>query len=127
MNERCWIWVSRAEEIPPREGRVVEVGGHAIAIFNLGGRFFATTNRCPHKGGPLGDGIVSGDSVVCPLHGWRIDLLRGAVERPANTVACVETYPVRIDDGVIVVGVPAELLDRSRADLARDVVEDVCR
>jgi nitrite reductase (NADH) small subunit len=67
----------------------------------------ATDNRCPHKGGPLADGIVSGDSVVCPLHAWRINLIGGAVDRPAGLTECVETYPTFVDNGIIVVGLPA--------------------
>jgi nitrite reductase (NADH) small subunit len=107
MNERCWIWITPVENIPAREGRAVSVAGREIAIFNLGHRFVATDNRCPHKGGPLADGIVSGDSVVCPLHAWRINLIGGAVDRPAGLTECVETYPTFVDNGIIVVGLPA--------------------
>jgi nitrite reductase (NADH) small subunit len=106
MNERYWVWVTLAENIPPREGRVVTVAGREIAIFNLGGRFVATANQCPHRGGPLADGIVAGRSVVCPLHGWRIGLEDGCVERPAGTDACVERFPVRLDGGTLVIGLP---------------------
>ena len=69
------------ENIPPREGRSVTVGGERIAIFNLSGRFLTIENQCPHKGGPLCDGIVSGTRVVCPLHGWRFDLETGMAVR----------------------------------------------
>ena len=62
-------------------------------IFNLGDRFLATDNRCPHKGGPLCDGIVAGDSVVCPLHAWKVRLDTGTVERPASKDACVDDLP----------------------------------
>ncbi len=107
MNERCWIWITPVENIPAREGRAVSVAGREIAIFNLGHRFVATDNRCPHKGGPLADGIVSGDSVVCPLHAWRINLIGGKVDRPADLTDCIETYPTFVDNGIIVVGLPA--------------------
>jgi nitrite reductase (NADH) small subunit len=108
MNERCWIWVTEAENIPPREGRSVTVEGREIAVFNLGGdRFLATLNRCPHKAGPLADGIVAGNSVVCPLHGWKISLETGRVDRPSGQTACVETFPARIDNGTVVLGLPA--------------------
>ena len=107
MNERCWIWVTEVENVPPREGRAVTVAGRELAIFNLGDRVVATDNRCPHKGGPLADGIVSGDRVVCPLHGWKVSLVSGEVEQPQDARHCVETYPIRIDNGVIVVGMPA--------------------
>ena len=107
LNQRCWIWVTEVENIPPREGRVVTVAGRELAIFNLGGRFVAIDNRCPHKGGPLADGIVSGDTVVCPLHGWRIGIETGQVERGTQAGGCVERYPTMVDNGVVVVGLPA--------------------
>jgi nitrite reductase (NADH) small subunit len=108
MTELCWVWITDTMNVPPREGRSVRVAGRELAIFNLGdGRFVATDGRCPHKGGPLADGIVSGDTVVCPLHAWKICTTSGVVERPAGVTACVRTYPVRVDQGTIVVGLPA--------------------
>ena len=95
-----WIRVTQAENIPLREGRSVRIGADEIAIFNLGDRYLAVDNSCPHRGGPLCDGIVSGDTVVCPLHGWKISLETGAVLKPDVCVK-VETYPVSVDDGVI--------------------------
>ena len=101
MNSQ-WIRVTRTDNIPLREGRAVQVGDDEIAIFNLGGRFVAVDNACPHRGGPLADGIVSGDSVVCPLHGYKICLESGEVKKPDVCVR-VDTYPVRVEDGVILV------------------------
>lgn len=97
-----WIRIARTESIPAKEGRSVNVGGQELAIFNLGDRFVAIENQCPHKGGPLCDGIVSGTVVVCPLHGWRFDLNTGLAVR-ASAPACVTTYPARVEDGVILV------------------------
>ena len=95
------IRITRTENIPPREGRSVRIGDEEIAIFNLGdGHFAAIDNACPHRGGPLCDGIVSGDTVVCPLHGWRISLETGHVLKPDVCVR-VETYAVSVEDGVI--------------------------
>lgn len=108
MNEPQWVRITPSDNIPPREGRAVTVAGREIAIFNLGDRFFATDNRCPHKGGPLSDGIVTGAAVVCPLHAWKVNLETGAVERPAAEAACVATYPVCVRDGVVVLGLPIE-------------------
>jgi nitrite reductase (NADH) small subunit len=113
--DKNWIRVGTCDQIPPRQGRSVSIGDRELAIFNLGpstelgagDRFFATDNRCPHKGGPLCDGIVAGVSAVCPLHAWKINLIDGRVERPqAGADHCVATYPVRVDDGVIAVSVP---------------------
>ena len=115
MNEtKRWIRVVRGDDIPLREGRAVTLGDREIAIFNLGDRFLAIENRCPHRDGPLADGIVSGSTIVCPLHAWKVNLNDGGVERPANAKDhCVATYPVRVDDGVVVVGVP--VLEREGA------------
>ena len=115
LNERYWIWITEVENVPPREGRAVTVAGRNLAIFNPGNRYVAIDNRCPHKEGPLADGIVSGDSVVCPLHGWRINLIAGEVERPAGDGACVEKYPTLVDNGVIVVGLPATTKEAGEA------------
>jgi nitrite reductase (NADH) small subunit len=103
-----WIRITRAQNIPLREGRAVKVGGQEIAIFNLGARFLAVANRCPHRGGPLADGIVSGESVVCPLHAWKVCLSSGAVERPREPEACTRSFPVQVVDGVVLVQIAAE-------------------
>ena len=110
-----WIRVAPTGNIPPREGRAVLIGDREIALFNLGpatepgagNRFLATDSQCPHKGGPLCDGIVTGASVVCPLHAWKISLQTGEVERPSHGKDhCVATYPTRIEDGVVLIGLP---------------------
>ena len=107
MTEHHWVRVTACLNIPPREGRAVLIGERELALFNLGDRFMATDNRCPHRGGPLCDGIVTGTSVVCPLHAWKVDLATGAVERPATANAhCVATYPTRVEDGVVMIGLP---------------------
>jgi nitrite reductase (NADH) small subunit len=107
MNDHSWIRVTASDNVPPREGREVVVGGRHLAIFNLGDRFLTTENRCPHRGGPLCDGIVTGGAVVCPLHAWKVNLDTGSVERPAASEACVATYATRIEDGVIMIRIPA--------------------
>jgi nitrite reductase (NADH) small subunit len=90
-----------------REGRAVMLGSREIALFNLGDKVLATDNRCPHQAGPLCDGIVTGESVVCPLHAWKVNLASGDVERPTHGKDhCVSTYPTRIEDGVVIVGLP---------------------
>lgn len=95
-----WIRITHADNIPLREGRSVRLGDDEIAIFNLGDRYVAVDNSCPHRGGPLCDGIVSGDTVVCPLHGWKISLDTGDVLKPDVCVK-VGTYPVSVEDGII--------------------------
>ncbi|HUP02803.1 MAG TPA: nitrite reductase small subunit NirD [Bryobacteraceae bacterium] len=98
-----WIRVTDVENIPLREGRAVRFGAEELAVFNLGNKFLAVSNRCPHQGGPLADGIVSGDTVVCPLHAWKVCLASGAVKRPVEQQGCVRSYPVKVVDGVVMV------------------------
>ena len=108
MN-RTWLRIAPTDQIPPREGRAVLIGDREIALFNLGSSFLATDNQCPHQGGPLCDGIVTGSSVVCPLHAWKVNLETGQVERPSHGKDhCVTTYPTRIEDGVVLIELPAE-------------------
>ncbi|MBM3813538.1 MAG: nitrite reductase small subunit NirD [Acidimicrobiia bacterium] len=102
-----WIKITETSNIPKREGRSVKVGSHEIAIFNLGDRFLAIQNSCPHGGGPLADGIVSGNSVVCPLHGWKTCLESGEVQRPKDLQSCVRRYPVKVEEGVVLVQIEA--------------------
>lgn len=97
-----WTKITAVDNIPPREGRAVQVGGEELAIFNLEGRFLTIENACPHKGGPLCDGIVSGSAVVCPLHGRRFDLESGLAMR-ASEPSCVATFPTRVEDGIVLV------------------------
>ncbi len=104
MSEtKAWVRITAVENIPLREGRSVEVGCHDLAIFNLGNRFLAVENRCPHRGGPLADGIVSGSTVVCPLHAWKIDLMAGSVTNRPENLKCVRTFQTRVEDGVVLV------------------------
>ena len=106
MTDR-WIRVARFEQLPEREGRAVRVGEKEIALFNLGDRVLATDNTCPHQQGPLCDGIVTGNAVVCPLHGWKVSLEDGCVQRPAGTEEHrVRTYPTQVVDGVVAVQLP---------------------
>jgi len=118
MNDHRWIRVTPVENLPLREGRAVSLGGREIALFNLGPstelgagvRVLATDNTCPHEGGPLCDGIVTGESVVCPLHAWKVNLASGCVERPTiGKDHCVATYPTRIEDGIVIIGLPVSV------------------
>lgn len=69
--------ISRAE-VPEGEGRTVEVDGTVVAVFNVDGRYYALDGVCPHAGGPLGDGFLTGTVVTCPWHGWQFDVTTGA-------------------------------------------------
>ena len=110
MSNPHWVRITPIENVPPREGRAVLIGSREIALFNLGpsaelgarDQFLATDNQCPHKGGPLCDGIVSGTTVVCPLHGQRFDLETG-MPVLASQPACVATFSTRVENGIIFV------------------------
>lgn len=101
-----WIRTARCEDIPLREARSVRLGGRDIAIFNLGERFLAIDNRCPHKGGPMAEGIVSGTTVVCPLHALKVSLDTGNVLNSPTAPQCVETFRTRVEDGVVLLEFP---------------------
>lgn len=101
-----WIRITQCRNIPLREGRPVKAGGREIAIFNLGDRFLAVDNRCPHKGGPLSDGIVSGATVVCPLHAWKVNLETGTAVNQTSTPPCIDTFRTRVEDGVVLLELP---------------------
>jgi nitrite reductase (NADH) small subunit len=111
-SNKCWIRITPVKNIPLREGRAVNVAGREIALFNLGDRFLAVDARCPHNGGPLAEGIVTGTSVVCPLHAWKINLETGSVTKPDANPACVGTYATRIDSGVILIELPESAAEK---------------
>ena len=94
------VTVGRVEDVPPGRGATVELNdGRELALYNVGGQFYAIDNFCPHKGAPLADGNLYGPSVECDWHGWRFDLSTGAcLNRPASPI---EAYEVRIEDGWI--------------------------
>ena len=75
----AWDWkpVGRAADVPPLEGRSVTVSGRRIAVFRLAGGWAAIDATCPHRGGPLQDGLVADSCVTCPLHNHRFDLVSG--------------------------------------------------
>ena len=101
----AWVRVASCEDIPLREGRVVMIGDREIAVFNLGEKFLAVENRCPHRQGPLADGILAGATVICPLHAWKVNLEDGRVEKPAETAACVERFRTKVEAGMLLLEV----------------------
>ena len=98
------VRVARASDVPAGEGRVVDVGGKTLALFNVGGAYYALDNGCPHRGGPLGDGDLDRTVVICPWHGWRWDVTTGAnANNPAVKVGC---FPVTVDADEVFVDLP---------------------
>ncbi len=76
-------------------GKLVEAAGQSIAIFNLGGTYYAIENTCPHRGGPLAEGVLAGEEVICPWHGSRFNVKTGAVLAPPARQG-VKSFPVRV-------------------------------
>ena len=90
------VTLEHVEAIPIGEGRAFTVGQRRIAVFrNRQGQMFATQASCPHRDGPLFDGLRGGCTLICPLHGMRFDLTTG---RSADPKLSLETYPVRLDE-----------------------------
>jgi nitrite reductase (NADH) small subunit len=95
-----WIEIGRVEDIPQLGSRTVETVKGVIAVFRgADDQIFALHNRCPHRGGPLSEGIVHDHRVTCPLHNWVIDLETGEAAAPDN--GCTPTVPVQVVDGVV--------------------------
>jgi NAD(P)H-dependent nitrite reductase small subunit len=90
-------------DLPPGQAVEVDVDGRSVALFNVGGMFYALVNRCPHRGGPLGQGFVEGSQVSCPWHNWTFDVTTG--ENVASTEIVVERHEVRVEDGQVYVKV----------------------
>lgn len=90
------VKVATTAEIPPGEGKTIEVEGYAVALFNVDGSYFAIEDTCSHVGGPLGEGELDGECVQCPWHGARFNVKTG--EFIAGPKASdLSTYPVTVD------------------------------
>ena len=100
-----WTAVSGAPQLFPGDAAVVRAGHEEYALFNVGGQLFATSNRCPHQGGSLGDGHLEGSCVMCPLHGWGFDVRTGAAAHVAQP-GSIRTYAVKEESGQIWLDLP---------------------
>ncbi|NTV97280.1 MAG: nitrite reductase small subunit NirD [Thiobacillus sp.] len=99
MNQQ-WIEIGTLDDIPRQGARVVKTADGDIALFRtVDDQVFALRDRCPHKGGPLSQGIVSGHKVACPLHDWKIALDTGIAQAPDR--GCAARFPVRLENGTV--------------------------
>jgi nitrite reductase/ring-hydroxylating ferredoxin subunit len=88
------IRTAKVAEVPPGTIREFQVDGKAVALANVGGKFYAINNTCLHRGGPLGQGFLDGGVVTCPWHGWQYDVTTGKiVQNPSVGVDC---YPLEV-------------------------------
>ena len=95
-----WIEVGHIDEVPLRGSRVIATEKGDMAVFKAAdGRIFALWDKCPHKGGPLSQGIVHGSSVTCPLHNWVIGLETGEVKGPDQ--GCARKVAINLEEGRI--------------------------
>jgi nitrite reductase (NADH) small subunit len=101
-----WIEITQIDEIPVLGSRVVKTGSKDIAIFRTSDdRIFAVRDACPHKQGPLSQGIVHGTSVTCPLHNWKIDLASG--EALGADEGCTNVYDTKVENNMVYLRIPA--------------------
>ncbi len=101
-----WIDIVALEEIPRLGSRVIKTDTMDVAVFRTrDDQVFALRDACPHKGGPLSQGIVHGATVTCPLHNWKIDLSSGEALGPDE--GCVNVFPTKVDDGRVMIAFQA--------------------
>lgn len=103
-----WIEVGSLSDIPQLGARVVSGPDGNIAIFRTAtDKVFALRDKCPHKGGPLSQGIVHGEKVTCPLHNWNLNLENGTAVAPDE--GCAASYPVKLEgDRILLSLIPVE-------------------
>ena len=97
------VRVASISDLKPGENKVVNVNGTEVALFNVDGEFFAINNTCLHRGGPLGEGSLEGDTVTCPWHGWRYNVKTG--QNAMLPTAKVASYQVKVEGNDVLVAV----------------------
>jgi len=106
MNDEHWLDIGALAAIPVQGARVVKTAAGCVAVFRVSAdNAYALEDRCPHKAGPLSQGIVHGNEVTCPLHNWVISLETGQARAP--DVGAVRTIPLRIAGGRILLDLSA--------------------
>ncbi len=90
----AFVKVSSVQDLTPGQGKLVTVNNRRIALFNVGGQYYALDDVCPHRGASLSEGDLEGGEVICPWHGARFELGTGAIKAPPAAVG-VRSYPVR--------------------------------
>lgn len=105
LTKTGWAYVCTVQEIPVLGSRVIEreAGGNIAVFRSAQDKVFALLDSCPHKGGPLSQGIVFGERVACPLHNWNIELPSGCAVAPDQ--GCALTFPIKVEDGRVFIDV----------------------
>ena len=100
-----FVEIAPIDQLSPGERLFVELGGKSIVLFNLAGKLFAIGDVCSHDNGPVGDGEIEDDQIICPRHGARFDIRTGkAKSLPA--LLDIPSYPVRVEQGMVQIGIP---------------------
>ncbi len=93
-----WVDVCKVEELAPGDHRVLDLEGTDVAVFNLGGKFYAIEDRCTHDGAEIASGKLEGDAIVCPRHGARFCIKTGKALTPP-AYEDLHVFPVRVENG----------------------------
>jgi len=96
--------LAAASDVPPGSGKELTAGGRVVALYNVEGTFFALDGVCPHAGGPLGEGALSGKVVTCPWHGWQFDVTTG--QHCLNATLQHTAFPVKVEGDDVYVEIP---------------------
>jgi nitrite reductase (NADH) small subunit len=96
-----FIEVARTDELPTGRATVRTIGDRRIALYHTANGFFASDNTCPHRGGPLGEGDIIGNEIVCPWHLWSFEVDSGRCG--GNWEICIVTHEVRVEDDRVLV------------------------
>ena len=96
----AYVTVANADDLQPGQAKVVTAGDQRVALFNVGGTYYAIADTCTHRGGPLSEGTLEDDVVTCPWHGAHFCVRDGQVQEPPAHEN-VTSYPVRVTDGSI--------------------------
>jgi len=99
-----WVRAVAAGELAPGRCTEVSIGGKPVALYNVEGTFYATSNVCIHRGGPLGQGLLTGHEVMCPWHAWTWDVRSG--ENTANPSLRIPSYETKVEGGDVLVRIP---------------------
>jgi 3-phenylpropionate/trans-cinnamate dioxygenase ferredoxin subunit len=107
-EKKCeFVQIAAENEVGDGERLFVEIDKQPIVVFRVAGKLFAIGDVCSHDDGPLGDGEIEGDEIICPRHGARFDIHTGKV-RSLPAVMDIPAYPVRVRNGQIEIGIPSQ-------------------
>jgi nitrite reductase/ring-hydroxylating ferredoxin subunit len=96
-----FVKVAEVDQAQPGSSLVVMAGGRELALFNVSGKFYCIDNGCPHSDGPLGEGELEGEVVMCPWHAWQFNVRTGCMIY--NDSICVATYPCKVEGDAVLV------------------------